>query len=308
MNLNPEYRNGVLVTSEMKKVWQVQMELVKKLLEVCSKYNLRIWGGGGTMIGTVREHGYIPWDDDIDMLLFRPDYDKLISIAKKEFDHPYFFQCCYTEKNYIFGHSQLRMDGTSAILAGQVASRSTFHMGIFIDIFPYDAVPDNQEDLSVQLREREHYIRQMQHISNGWDIIHPITSIKYILQRSKLQSIYSNFENLFRKYRIEDNKYVSCFSFQVDPDHILQDKHWYDETLFLPFEDILMPIPKDYDRILNKQYGDYMSPRKEPTMHGSYLFLSATTPYQDYLREHKREIRRLQFNRVLSRIKHIIKR
>ena len=74
------------------------MELLKKLLEVCDKHHLRIWADGGTLLGTVREHGYIPWDDDIDMAMLRDDFDVLVKIAPKEFSHPYFFQFGYTEK------------------------------------------------------------------------------------------------------------------------------------------------------------------------------------------------------------------
>lgn len=67
------------------------MEVGKKLLAVCEKHHLRIFAEVGTLLGTIREHGFIPWDDDIVMAMPREDYDKLQFIAKEEFKKPYFF-------------------------------------------------------------------------------------------------------------------------------------------------------------------------------------------------------------------------
>lgn len=77
MNLEPETRNNYYISVEMKKVWAVEMQLLKKLLEVCEKHHLKIWAEGGTLLGAVRHQGYIPWDDDIDMAMLRDDYDRL---------------------------------------------------------------------------------------------------------------------------------------------------------------------------------------------------------------------------------------
>ena len=306
MNLEAEYRKGYLVSTEMKKVWNVQITLLKRLLEVCEKYNLRIWGDGGTMLGTVREHGYIPWDDDIDMVLLRPDYDKLVQVAQKEFSAPFFFQCAYTDKNYVNGHSQLRMDGTTAILPPQMLMKVPYHLGIFIDIFPYDAVPDDPEEGRRQLKDRESILSDLKRISSRWDILHPIRSTFDCMRRPHLKKVYEDFENVFRKYRIDDNRYVSCYSFQVNPDHFLRDKHWYDETVYLPFEDVMMPLPKDYDKILTLQYGNYMTPAKSPSYHGSFWRLSADKSYQETLFENKKEIRRKRLNHLKERVLRIL--
>lgn len=85
-----EIRNDYLVPAAMKRAWACQLDLLKELLRVCDKYNLKCWADYGTLLGAVRHKGYIPWDDDIDMVMLREDYDKLVEIADKELKHPYF--------------------------------------------------------------------------------------------------------------------------------------------------------------------------------------------------------------------------
>ena len=305
MTLEEEVRKGYKIPAEMKRVWQVQLDLLKKLLDVCERHNLRIWGDGGTMLGTVREHGYIPWDDDIDMVLLRPDYDKLIQIASGEFKHPYFFQCAYSEKNYARGHAQLRMDGTSAILRGDIGN--SFHMGIFIDIFPYDAVPDDETERTSLLETRNHLFKKMYGISKGWTVRHPFSSLIDLTKRRSLKRLFHEYEDVLRSHKIEDNRCVSCLSYQIDLKHFLRDKHWYDETVYLPFEDMMMPLPKDYDLILRQQYGDYMTPRQAPSYHGGFLFLDANVPYDVFLARHKGEIRRVKWERIVCQVRNILK-
>ena len=133
MNLEEETRKGYTISKKMKSIWNIQMKMVKKVLTVCKKYNLKIWADGGTLLGTVREHGYIPWDDDVDLVMLREDYNKLLEIAPKEFKDPYFFQCAYTDKFYPRGHSQIRYNGTTAILPTEINCK--FNQSIFIDIF-----------------------------------------------------------------------------------------------------------------------------------------------------------------------------
>ena len=140
-------QNRFLITPEKRKIWEIELKLVEKVFEVCRKYNLSIVSSSGTTIGAVRENGFIPWDDDIDLEMLRPDYDKLVSIASKEFQSPFFFQCAYTDKNYVRGHAQVRMNGTAAILRQDIFC--DFHQGIFIDIFVFDAVPKSKREINL---------------------------------------------------------------------------------------------------------------------------------------------------------------
>ena len=304
-NLEEEVRRGYTISAEMKKVWKVQMDLLKKLLEVCEKNNLRIWADGGTLLGAVREHGYIPWDDDIDMAMLREDYDKLVEIAPKEFDHPYFFQCAYTEKIYPRGHAQLRMDGTTAILPAPTFIGT--HQGIFIDIFPYDAIPDKEEEKIRLIANRNESFTRLQRIVS-FNILHPIRSIKLTKYRGHFQSEFQKFENLFRANPIDLCSSVACITFITDFDRFLRDKHWYDETIWVPFEDIQIPIPSGFNQILTKQYGDYMTPKQLGSYHGGFWKLDTEADYSVYLPELKKYYSSLIRKRRLRRIRNILKR
>jgi lipopolysaccharide cholinephosphotransferase len=301
MNLESEIRDGYLVSAEMKKVWAVQIDMLKKLLQVCDKYGLRIFADGGTLLGTVRHKGYIPWDDDIDMVMLRDDYDRLVRVAPKEFDHPYFFQCGYTEKYYPRGHAQLRMDGTTAILANPNFVNT--HQGIFVDIFPYDAVPDNTIEMEKQIEERDRLMGIMEH-SGFFDWLHPFR----IINKFNFSKLYSEFEDVFRRVKVNDNKYVSCFSFIIDTKHFLRDKHWYDETVYFPFEDLRMPVPGCYHEILSLQYGDYMTPVKAPSYHGGFWKLDPERSYLEYLPELRMYCNKERRRSYIRRIKKVMKK
>ncbi|WP_302782657.1 LicD family protein, partial [Acidaminococcus intestini] len=142
--LDEEVQDGFLVSQKRKEVWAVELDLLTEFDRVCKKYKLRYFADGGTLLGAIRHGGFIPWDDDIDLAMFRDDYDKLCSIALHEFKNPYFFQTEYTDRGSLRGHAQLRNSNTTAILRNSLNCKYKFNQGIFIDIFPMDSVTENQ--------------------------------------------------------------------------------------------------------------------------------------------------------------------
>ena len=76
-----EIRNGFLVPSQKKKLWNVQIKLINEFARICKKYNLRWFAYSGTLLGAARHKGFIPWDDDVDLIMLRPDYNKFLEVA-----------------------------------------------------------------------------------------------------------------------------------------------------------------------------------------------------------------------------------
>lgn len=274
-NLNEEVRDGYLVPSELKKIWSVELDLMKVFLEVCSKHGLRCWVDGGTLLGAVRHHGFIPWDDDIDIAMPRDDYDRLLRLDASEFKPPYFLQSAYSDIDYYRGHAQLRNSDTAGIRPTDCFQ--PFNQGIFIDIFVLDGVCEDVSRRKAMIRKSKK-IRKLLRAKNTSILYSGRLGLffrklksRYEVKRRGWQAIYRESEDILRSVSLDSCERWALIS--LTGDDILYDKHIYDETVYLDFEDMKVPAPKGYDLYLRTQYGDtYMTPQRDPTYHGSIVF------------------------------------
>lgn len=314
MNLDREIRNGYEISSQMKKVWNVQLLMVQKLLSVCEKYGLKIYADGGTLLGLVRDHGYIPWDDDIDMLMLREDYDRLVAIADKEFLHPFFLQTARTEKRYFRGHAQLRYDGTSAILPMDIFQ--PFHQGIFIDIFVYDEIPDVEDEQWLSSLKRADSLEY-----KFWNafyapisFFHPVDAFRILKDRmffkvNGIKHLFDTYEQMFRRNNGQGYHRIACpcFNRRIFKT-ATKEKNWYDEIVWLPFEGIMLPAPKGYDNVLRTQFGaDYSIPRKAPSLHGGFAILDTDRSYLESLKILQKVKRRENRSKRIKKLKSLIR-
>ena len=303
--LNEEIRCDYTVSSQMKEVWAVELDLVKEFQRVCQKNNLRYYADGGTLLGTIRHQGFIPWDDDIDITMFRGDYEKLCEIAPKEFQFPYFFQNEYTDPGSFKRAARLRNSLTTGITKKERQRiRKKFNQGIFIDIFPLDAVPDDPVLFKKQLRNiKMNFIMAgtMAFFGAGY-IPSDIPFVDRMRQKGyKLDSgflnnkmYYKQYIKYFRKFEEECNKYNDDNTYKVSKliSIPLKSKRiWYREDFSSvqpgQFEFLEIPMPVGYQRILTTFYGsDWRTPKIAASTHVECTF-DTHKPYTQYLEEHK---------------------
>lgn len=283
---------GHFVSKEIKKLWNIQLLMARELLRVCNKHNLKIWGMSGTLLGAIRHEGFIPWDDDMDFMMLRDDYDKLQSIAKTEFKAPYFFQSAYTEKGYYRGHSQIRYDNTAMIIPWEAKMGVSFNQGIFIDIFVSDGFPEKETEINDLLKLRDAVLqiikcRNYPKICLGslYHLYSYKRAQKFLSDISNWSDIklYEYLEDSFKKYPIECHKKTGTLMFSYQP-RCIRKTDYFEKTINVQFENIEIPIPAKYDEILQNEYGmDYMIYLKGRSMHGNDLIIDTERSYTYYL-------------------------
>ena len=131
-----------LSAEELKKLQRIELEMLIELDRICRKHGIAYSLDGGTLLGAVRHKGFIPWDDDVDVIMLRPEYGRFRAACEQELDTRRFFLQDYkSDPGYRWGYEKLRRNGTEHVRLGQEALKQ--RTGVFIDIFVADHVPDS---------------------------------------------------------------------------------------------------------------------------------------------------------------------
>lgn len=240
-----------------------ELDMLKLFISICDDNNLLYFAVGGTCLGAIRHKGFIPWDDDIDVALPRPDYDKFIKIAQGLMPKNYFLQTHNTDKDYRNDFAKIRDSSTTFIESS--ATKLKINHGVAIDIFPIDGTPADKKEIDSL---RKHKTRVKRYVAKDLVLANRPLSKKVICKVASLLCHFSTskmlnkLENRYRQFHYETSDIVICHG-GAWGDKERCPKAQYGKGVFVDFEGIKVRVPEKYDEYLTQKYGDYMTPPPE---------------------------------------------
>lgn len=247
------------------KLEKVQKILLGYLLEIdriCKKYEIKYFLAGGTLLGAIRHHGFIPWDDDADVMMLREDYEKFLEVAGSELPEHIFIQLPQTEKGNYNPFTKLRIDDT--MFATEFTGHfMEMHNGIFFDILSHDKTGNKKWSQKLHLMVT---MLSRSIVFNKWgntDIksggSHPlickiVDRVKYLVPMPLALWVQERALTFFRNRK-------SSYLYDGMGRNLKRGPfpaRWLEDTIYVDFEGYQFPVPREYDRYLTYLYGDYM--------------------------------------------------
>lgn len=257
----------------IRKVQLVQLDILKELIKIFSKYNLTYYVIGGTFLGAVRHNGFIPWDDDIDIAMPREDYTKLFEIAKKEL--PDYLGINYYKVCDTYDCCFRIMDKRVSIKENKEEKPDGF---VMIDILSIDGYPDNPFKAFIH-KIHFSYLTLLQAISNSnsyaikprasWkNRIFKIANALKLYKLINKKRLFNSIEKTLAKIPIKDCSRIGTIT-GAYTFHEIVPKELFGTPKLYKFEDIDVCGPELYDKYLTHIYGDYMKipPESERKYH-----------------------------------------
>lgn len=248
-------------------------EVLKFLDQLCRENHWQYFLMYGSLIGAVRNHGIIPWDDDIDIMMPRPDYEKLIHYCKSEGAGMYPFKLFEHSLEPSYPHPIARMSDMRYKV--EFDNEKDYGIGLFVDIYPLDGVGNNRRKARKLVRKSYHNAslcfltsRKKFGIDNTTSVFRLIAKIPAYLWANIAgnEHYIKKAERLCLQNPYEDSKYVSCvaqpFREKNNEDRNIYEKDWF-KPIEITFENGFFYIPQEYDIVLHMSYGDYMTPLPE---------------------------------------------
>lgn len=263
---------------DIRPLQMVCLEILKEIDRVCEKHKILYWLEGGSMLGAVRHHGFIPWDDDLDIAMFRDDYNRFLKVAPQELKSDYFLQTEETDPDYPLFFAKVRKNNT--FLDEKQLSQFQIHRGIFVDIFPVDRMP--MTDSQIKRHRIYLWLLFRLYFQTGKRVL-PVSSvlskpeISFFLRNVRLNKIkLRNYINkIYTKYNLRERyRYTSSWTMSQKMSWLYK-KEWHDSFMEVKFEDMTVKIPGGYHELLTHAYGDYRTPPpKEKQVPGHGLSFS----------------------------------
>ena len=273
---------------DIRKLRNIELEMLILFKEICDKNNMRYFLIGGTLLGAIRHHGFIPWDDDIDIGMPRADFEKFIRNAQKELPEGIFVQSRLSEPKLPINFAKIRNSNTTFIESS--IKKFNINHGVYIDIFPFDYYPDRKiKQLGYRIKNKiiKARLRGLFTLDDRAKKS-PLTEILYkiffVLSHVIFPTVKSALDAQNRLLQRTMNSTLCGNMLGAWGDREIVPKVWFDDFEKVEFESSYFSAPKEWDKYLTRIYGDYMElpPEEKRVPHHYVELIDLNNPYTMY--------------------------
>ena len=263
----------------IKETQQISLEILHTVAEICEEQQIRYALIYGTLIGAVRHHGYIPWDDDVDIMMPRPDYERFLEYMKQHVNNYPNLRVFNREECPKYPYKITRISDDRYTI--RMGNEKPVGMGVFIDIYPYDGLGmTKKEAVSYGLKgdrlsslcyqaTRQHFAFETTKSRLRKVIKYPVYLVSRLIGKDFFQNRLQKLAGI-KDY--DRSEYVGCVIWLSWGEKDIFPRSWFDETIRMPFDKYEFRVPKEYDRVLRHEYGDYMQLPPEKDRVGHHCF------------------------------------
>lgn len=260
-----EAREGFFVPSMMKRNWACQLEILKVIDTICKRHGISWFMDSGTLLGAVRHHGFIPWDDDIDIIMRRSDQLRFIEAAATELPEGYVLK--NPDKDLDASNSNLTLFNSDLIdtSSKRMERFHGFPYGVCVDIFTLDGVHENpaeHEQIHAKIdkiRDAITLLKENRSKSKEFKDVLLAVEKENKVNLSTSKHLEGDLWRLMRKQHmtVSDVGSKKLEFFWKKENRYIHDAACYAETCMLPFEFMSLPAPVGYQEVLRTLFGDY---------------------------------------------------
>lgn len=259
---------------------QIEKEILKEIIIVCEKLQLRYYIMGGSLIGAIRHKGFIPWDDDIDIAMPREDYETFLKEAKSLLPEHLFLQSIWSDSEFLQCFAKVRNSNTTFVEIP--VKNQKMHHGVFVDIFPLDYYPEDPKLQKKYERKKKLYYRRIvakMEFDTRKSFKNKLGDVLIKLLFPSWRSVLKKQDKLYRSVP-KSNLFTKTGGYKNEVIPV----SWYGEGTTVTFEDLQVKAPKQYDKLLTHIYGEYMvlPPKEKQVGHHYTAIMDLEKPYTYY--------------------------
>ncbi|MBE6220872.1 MAG: LicD family protein [Rikenellaceae bacterium] len=244
--------------TDLKHLQDVILMIAKDMDELCKKNDIKYFLLGGSAIGAIRHKGFIPWDDDLDIVMDNENYEKFIKACRSDLDTgKYYIQEAFV--NWPLGFTKIKLKGTFFQEPGLYVNADK-ECGIFLDVFKLENAPSSKIAQGWQYLCAK-YLLCYCLLERGWKEVSVYKKIlMFAAYPVKFGFIRKFLKNQVEKWNKRETDYRLFWTGRYRYNKSFYAKDLFEEAIYVPFEDTKLPVPKKYNQWLTQIFGDYMTP------------------------------------------------